>query len=170
MCSEHLDWNDSRKSWNDEHINWTISSKRKWKTTSNKCFPWYASSTNNWSGRFSSTQSFFYILLQNPVYTCVLWHDPIWCGGVTGGWTRVTYLDMTDNSTQCPSTLRQRIDSNKHTCAINSDSASCSPVIYSIDSIKYSKVCGKIKAYQVGSPEYSMGDYFYNFLFSLFSC
>ena len=59
-------------------------------------------------------------------------------------------LDMTDNSNQCPSAIIQRIDSNKHTCAI---SASCAPVIYSIDGIKYSKVCGKIKAYQVGSPD-----------------
>ncbi len=46
-----------------------------------------------------------------------------------------------------------RIDSNKHTCAINSNSASCAPVIYSIDGIRYSKVCGKIKAYQFNSSD-----------------
>ncbi len=57
-------------------------------------------------------------------------------------------LDMTDNSNQCPSTLTQRIYSNKRTCAINSNSASCAPVIYSIDAIEYSKVCGKILGYQ----------------------
>ncbi len=70
------------------------------------------------------------------------------CGGVAGGWMKVAELDMTDSSNQCPSTLTQRINSNKRTCAINSNSASCAPVIYSIDAIKYSKVCGKIKAYQ----------------------
>ncbi len=74
------------------------------------------------------------------------------CGGVTGAWMKVTELDTTDNINQCPSTLTQHIDSNKRTCAINFNSASCAPVIYSIDAIKYSKVCGKIKAYQVGSP------------------
>ncbi len=65
---------------------------------------------------------------------------------------KVTELDTTDNINQCPSTLTQHIDSNKRTCAINSNSASCAPVIYSIDAIKYSRVCGKIKAYEVGSP------------------
>ncbi len=66
---------------------------------------------------------------------------------------KVAELDMTDNSNQCPSTLSQRINSNKRTCRTNSNSASCTPVIYSIDAIKYSKVCGKIKAYQVGSTD-----------------
>ncbi len=75
------------------------------------------------------------------------------CGNITGGWLKVAELDMTDNSNQCPSTLTQRNDSNKRTCAINSNSASCAPVIYSSYAIKYSKVCGKIKAYQFGSPD-----------------
>ena len=66
---------------------------------------------------------------------------------------KVAELDMTDNSNQCPSTLTQRIDSNKRTCAINSNSASCAPVIYSIDTIEYSKVCGKIIGYQFGSVD-----------------
>ena len=73
------------------------------------------------------------------------------CGNITGGWLKVAELDMTDNSNQCPSTLTQRIDSNKRTCAINSNSASCAPVIYSIDAIEYSKVCGKILGYQFSS-------------------
>ncbi len=75
------------------------------------------------------------------------------CGGVAGGWMKVAELDMTDNSNQCPSTLTQHINSNKRTCGISSNSASCAPVIYSIDAIKYSKVCGKIKAYQVSTPD-----------------
>jgi hypothetical protein len=29
------------------------------------------------------------------------------CGGVTGGWMRVAYLDMTNRTHQCPSGLRQ---------------------------------------------------------------
>ncbi len=63
---------------------------------------------------------------------------------------RVANLDMKYNSNRCPSTLTQRIDSNKRTCGIN---ASCAQVNYSIDIIEHSKVCGKIKAYQVGSTE-----------------
>ncbi len=64
---------------------------------------------------------------------------------------KVAELDMTDNSNQCPSTLTQRINSNKRTCGTNSNSASCAHVHYSIDAIEYTKVCGKIKAYQDGS-------------------
>ena len=71
------------------------------------------------------------------------------CGGVVGGWMKVAGLDMTDISTQCPSSLRQH---NKRTCGTNSDnSGACSPVIF--HTITYSKVCGKIKAYQKGSPD-----------------
>ncbi len=66
---------------------------------------------------------------------------------------RVANLNMTDDSNQCPSTLTQRINSNRRTCAINSTSASCAPVIYSINAIEYSKVCGKIEAYQTGSTD-----------------
>ncbi len=71
------------------------------------------------------------------------------CGNITGGWMKVAELDMTDNSNQCPSILTQRIDSNKRTSVINSTSASCAHVNYSIDAIRYSQVCGKIKAYKI---------------------
>ncbi len=64
---------------------------------------------------------------------------------------KVAELDMTDNSNQCPNTLTQRTDSNKRTCAVNSDSSFCAPIIYSTNTIQYSKVCGKIIAYQVSS-------------------
>ncbi len=66
---------------------------------------------------------------------------------------RLANLNMTDDSNQCPITLTQRIDSNRRICAINSNSASCAPVIYSINATEYSKVCGKIKVYQIGSTD-----------------
>ena len=72
------------------------------------------------------------------------------CGGVTGGWMRVAELDMTNSSHQCPSGLRQCNESNIRTCCITSDSPACSSVIFYIHSI-YSKVCGKIRGYQLGS-------------------
>ena len=71
------------------------------------------------------------------------------CGGVTGGWVRVAELDMTNSSHQCPSGLRQRTDSNRRTCGISVTSG-CSSVTFSTAGLRYSKVCGKIKAYQVG--------------------
>ena len=75
------------------------------------------------------------------------------CGGVTGGWMRVAQLDMADNGQQCPTGLRQRTDSGKRTCGINSDHAACSSVTFPVDTLGYSKVCGKIKAFQFGSPD-----------------
>ena len=73
------------------------------------------------------------------------------CGGVTGGWMRVFELDMTNDSHQCPSGLIERNDLSIRTCVPNSVSASCSSVSLPISN-EYSKVCGKIIAYQVGSP------------------
>ena len=73
------------------------------------------------------------------------------CGGVTGGWTRVAELDMTNSSHQCPSGLRQRTDSNIRTCVRNTDSPGCSAVQYSTANIHYSRVCGKVIAYQYGT-------------------
>ena len=74
------------------------------------------------------------------------------CGGVTGGWARVAELDMTNSSHQCPSGLTQRIDSNKRTCTLPFYPG-CSSVTFSSAAWEYSKVCGRIKAYQVGSTD-----------------
>ena len=70
--------------------------------------------------------------------------------GVTGGWRRVAELDMTNSSHQCPSGLQQRTDSNKRTCGIPKG---CFSVTFSTATLEYSKVCGKITAYQYGVPD-----------------
>ena len=76
------------------------------------------------------------------------------CGGVTGRWMRVAFLDMTNSSHQCPSGLMGRIDSpNIRTCVRNEASGGCSSVELSTANIQYSTVCGRITAYQVGSPD-----------------
>ena len=75
------------------------------------------------------------------------------CGGVTGGWTRVAELDMTNSSHQCPSGLSERNDSSIRTCVRNVTAAGCSAVEYTplASDIQYSKVCGRVIGYQVGS-------------------
>ena len=75
------------------------------------------------------------------------------CGGVTGGWVRVAELDMTNSSHQCPSGLRQRTDSNNRTCVRDSDSPGCSSVTFSSATLEYSRVCGKVIAYQSGTAD-----------------
>ena len=71
------------------------------------------------------------------------------CGGVTGGWMRVADLDMTNSSHQCPRDFQQRTDAGRRTC-IPVISVGCSSVNFSAAE-GYSRVCGKIIAYQVGN-------------------
>ena len=66
---------------------------------------------------------------------------------------RVAELDMTNNSTQCPSGLRQHTYSNIRTCAGNFNSGGCSSVTLFTSNVHYSRVCGKIKAYQFGDTD-----------------
>ena len=73
------------------------------------------------------------------------------CGGVTGGWMRVTELNMTNSSHQCPSGLREHNDSNIRTCVKSEALAGCSSVIFSNPNIAYSKICGRVQAYQINS-------------------
>ena len=80
---------------------------------------------------------------QLPVYTC----------GGTGGWRRVVYLDMTDPSTTCPSGW-QLTGYSKRTCGRASHGTFvCDSVSFPVSGGEYNKVCGRIKAYQWGSPD-----------------
>ena len=76
-------------------------------------------------------------------------HGPHTCGG-TGGWRRVVYLDMTDPSTTCPSGW-QLTGYSKRTCGRASDGRyTCDSVTFPVSGGEYSRVCGRIKAYQWG--------------------
>ena len=71
------------------------------------------------------------------------------CGG-TGGWRRVVYLDMTDPHTTCPSGWNMT-GYSKRTCGRNSTGAyTCSSATFPVSGGEYSRVCGRIKAYQWG--------------------
>ena len=81
------------------------------------------------------------------------------CGGITGGWMQVAAFDMTDYKQNCPKTLLQRSDNGKRSCAINLTGSGCSGVFFPVNSATgYSKVCGKIIGFQIGSM-----DTFYRF-------
>ena len=77
------------------------------------------------------------------------------CGGVTGGWVRVAYLDKTNSSqnSMCPSGLREHTSSTVHTCRRGETSAGCSSVQFTTHGLSYSKVCGRITAFAEGAPE-----------------
>ncbi len=75
------------------------------------------------------------------------------CGGVTGGWTRVAYLQFENGSDPCPDGFRERNDSGIRTCGINSTTAACPSILFDTYGIPYSRVCGKVLAYQYRSPD-----------------
>ena len=73
------------------------------------------------------------------------------CGD--GGWMRVASLDFSNTSTSCPSDLLEHVDSGIRTCGIESSEAACPSVMFSTSGVEYTKVCGKILAYQFSSTD-----------------
>ena len=74
------------------------------------------------------------------------------CGDVDGGWRRVASMDFSNSTTPCPSGLQERIDSGIRTCGIQSSRSTCASV-FSSSGTAYDKICGKIIAYQMGTPD-----------------
>ena len=73
------------------------------------------------------------------------------CNGT--GWTRVALLNMTDPDEVCPSSLSM-LTSPVRGCGQQSASAGCDAVLFNIVPVKgYSEVCGRILAYQRGTPD-----------------
>ena len=73
----------------------------------------------------------------------------------TGGWTRVANLDMTDPTQQCPNgfEILNRNETPLRTCGRpNGHSRGCVSTMFPVNGIEYSNVCGRIVAYQIGSP------------------
>ena len=74
------------------------------------------------------------------------------CGG-TGGWRRVVYLDMTNPNTTCPSGWNMT-GFSKRTCARATDGTNtCDSATFPVRGGEYGRICGRIRAYQWGSPD-----------------
>ena len=71
------------------------------------------------------------------------------CGGITGGWMRVANLDLN----HCPQGLKSMSFNNIQTCVVYNDAAGCTSLDFSTFDFHYTKVCGQIRAYQVGTPD-----------------
>ncbi len=76
---------------------------------------------------------------------------------------RVANLDMTDPNQNCPAGLHlaTRTEPPLRTCGRMEGQAGCTSTTYSTYGVEYSKVCGRIIAYQYGSP-----DAFYRYFFN----
>ena len=73
------------------------------------------------------------------------------CGG-TAGWARVAYVNATNSSHQCPGSFREYTSPVRACGRQQTATASCDSVTYGVNGMQYNQVCGRIIAYQVGSP------------------
>ena len=83
------------------------------------------------------------------------------CSG-TGGWTRVAYLNMTDPNQQCPGAwmFQNRSTEPRRLCGVhNSIRQGCFSAMYVTYGISYSRVCGRVIAYQdIGPYAFTTGN------------
>ena len=78
-------------------------------------------------------------------------YGPLACTCIgSESWRRVAYLEMFNQSQQCPSGWSQ-IEDPVRTCA--EKSAGCHSAFFSTDQFTYNHVCGRVMAYQKGSPD-----------------
>ena len=68
------------------------------------------------------------------------------CGG-EGGWTRVTYVNMTQAGTTCPQGLEQMSYNGSPYCGQFSSGVGCSSALLNT-TISYRQVCGRVAGYQ----------------------
>ena len=62
-------------------------------------------------------------------------------------------LDLTDPNQECPPGTALRTDLSLRLCGPDFVSSGCSSTIFDVQGIEYGHVCGKIIAYQFGSPD-----------------
>ena len=73
--------------------------------------------------------------------------------GVPGDWTRIAFLNMTDPTQQCPSNWRL-VSSPVRGCGRGTtDRGACDSATFPSHGRSYSRVCGRVIAYQKGSPD-----------------
>ena len=75
------------------------------------------------------------------------------CCNSTAGWMRVAYLNMTDPQQQCPHGLRLAAPPATKRACEKKRGRSCVSYFFSTHGIPYSQVCGRVIAYQDGTPD-----------------
>ena len=97
--------------------------------------------TNNSLVSFNTTTNPVSTFPPAATYTC----------GNESGWRRAVYLNMTDPNATCP-TGWQVTAYSKRTCGrVSTGKYSCDSAFFPVTGGEYSKVCGRILAYQAGS-------------------
>ena len=76
------------------------------------------------------------------------------CGNITGGWTRVAFIDMTDPGHSCPPELTPETQSSIRMCRSSRSRGGCTTFInYPVHGIAYKNICGRALGYHYGSNE-----------------
>ena len=73
------------------------------------------------------------------------------CGGHKGGWMRIADYD-TSRGDDCPKGWNKITANGIALCRSPNDNAGCHSSTFSVDSVNYNKICGKVRGYQKGSP------------------
>jgi len=71
------------------------------------------------------------------------------CGGYKGGWMRVADLNMTRSEDNCPQGWGN-ITTLIPACWSADDSAGCFSTSFSVNGVRYHKICGQARGYQIG--------------------
>ena len=72
--------------------------------------------------------------------------------GSRGGWTRLAYLDMSDDAQNCPPAFHLYNETDEvRACGRNETIASCVSVQFPSNGISYSQICGRVVGYQYHS-------------------
>ena len=121
----------------------------------NQLFANYSSCKSIYEADPSSLSGYYSIVNCSLVY-CDM--EGTNCGG-EGAWTRVAYINMTQDGATCPVGLNQRSFNNKSYCG-NTGPSGCNGTMFPT-LVEYSRVCGRVRGYQYGIP-YAF--YAYNFL------
>ncbi len=78
--------------------------------------------------------------------------NPCGCTGNNGGWKRIGFLNTSDTTQPCPGGTRLFAGSARfRTCARLTHG--CISLVYPVDFMEYSQVCGRIIGYQHRSPD-----------------
>ena len=73
------------------------------------------------------------------------------CGGHKGGWMRVANLDINGGSS-CPTEWANVTVNSIQMCQPPSNTPGCYGTRFSVNGVKYTKVCGQARGYQKGIP------------------
>ena len=91
-------------------------------------------------------------LVQDQIVPTLRSHLPCPCGG-PGDWTRIAHLNMSDPTQQCPPSWGL-ITTPVRGCGRGSAAnGSCESATFPSNGRSYSRVCGRVNAYQKGSPD-----------------